>query len=252
MTDHAVTPDALPRQLPAAHALAPSQPSASDEPPTFLDRDPYPAEQFEDGAQQRDVATLGMWAFLAQEVLFLGALFAAFYVYRLRWPDDFAQSARELKWQLGTLNTAILLGSSFTMALAVEAARAGRRAQLLRMLTLTIGLGLLFLGIKFTEYGLEYRAHLIPSVNFSATSPSGQARAQMAPLFMSFYFVMTGFHALHMAVGIAVLLVLVAKVRRRTLLPANRDPIEVAGLYWHFVDLVWVFLFPTLYLLRHP
>lgn len=221
------------------------------EPHSALAADTFPAEQFEDPAQQHEAATLAMWAFLAQEVLFLGAVISAFYVYRVRWPGDFADMARELKWQLGTINTAVLLGSSYTMALAVHFSREGRRPALFWLLLLTIALGTTFLGIKFTEYALEYRDHLVPALNYAPVSPDATPRPEHGPLFMSFYFVTTGFHALHMIVGIGVLAFLAYRAKTGAYSEACHNPIEVAGLYWHFVDLVWVFLFPTLYLLRH-
>lgn len=224
-------------------------PELPQEPPTFFERDSFPAEQFQDSAQQHASASLGMWAFLAQEVLFLGSAIVAFYIYRTRWPDAFAEMAHELKWWLGTINTAVLLGSSFTMALAVHAATE-RKKSVTGLLVLTIVLGTVFLGIKFTEYALEYRDHLVPALNYLPVSPEGQTRPEQGVLFMTFYFTLTGLHALHMVIGIGVLGVLAWRAHKGRYL-ANPNPIEMAGLYWHFVDLVWVFLFPTLYLLRH-
>jgi cytochrome c oxidase subunit 3 len=219
---------------------------------TIFEHDTYPAEQFQETAQQDEASTLGMWAFLATEVLFFGGMFLSFYVYRLRWPDVFAEGAKELKWYLGTLNTAILLGSSYTMALAVHSARHGDIKRVLRRLLLTAFIGTVFLGIKFTEYAIEHRNHLVPALNYSSLSPTGQTRPDHLPLFMTFYFVMTGFHAIHMIIGLAVLLTLAWLTHRGKFSAAYHNPVEVAGLYWHFVDMVWVFLYPTLYLLRHP
>lgn len=218
---------------------------------TVFQHDTYPAEQFEDTDQQYVASTLGMWTFLTTEVLFFGVLFTSFFAYRMRWGEAFAYGARELKWYLGTLNTAILLGSSYVMALAVHSARHGDTRQLVRRLAITVLLGIVFLGIKFTEYGIEYHEQLVPAVNFSLTSPAGEPRPLPLSLFMSFYFVMTAFHALHMIVGLSVLSVLAIFAYRGKFTPAYHTPVELAGLYWHFVDMVWVFLFPTLYLLRH-
>jgi cytochrome c oxidase subunit 3 len=218
---------------------------------TALDRDTFPAEQFNDPPQQHESATLGMWVFLATEVLFFGTLFLSFFVYRVRWPQDFADAARDLKWWLGGPNTAVLLGSSFCMAMAVHAAKHAN-GHLVRWLLITIGLGIIFLAIKFTEYGIEYHEHLVPQLNYSVISPEGESRPPHGSLFMTFYFVMTAFHALHMIIGLSVLGVLAWLAHRGKFSREYYNPIEMAGLYWHFVDMVWVFLFPTLYLLRHP
>ena len=219
---------------------------------TILEADDFPAEQFDDAPQQAYTATLGMWAFLATEVLFIGAIFAAFYVGRFRFPDAFAEGAKELKWPLGTLNTAVLLGSSFSMALAVHAAREGQAAAIFRRVLLTLALGGAFLAIKAVEYAIEFRDRLVPGLNFSTVSPEGVARPARMELFMAFYFALTGVHALHMLVGVGLLTWVAWLARRGTLTAAWHTPVEVVGLYWHFVDLVWVFVFPTLYLLRHP
>jgi cytochrome c oxidase subunit 3 len=218
---------------------------------TALGHDTYPAEQFHDAAQQYDAATLAMWTFLATEVLFFGALFVCFYAYRMQWPDAFARGARELKWYLGTVNTAVLLGSSYCMAMAVHAAKRGDRRALARRLLLTAAIGLIFLGIKGTEYGIEYHERLVPGLNYADVSPGGDARPPQEALFMTFYFVMTGLHALHMLIGLGVLGVLAVLARRGSFTPAYHTPVEIGGLYWHFVDMVWVFIYPTLYLLRH-
>lgn len=218
---------------------------------TIFERDTYPAEQFDDVEQQSYTATIGMWAFLATEVLFIGAIFVAFYVYRLRWPETFADGARELKWYLGAINTAVLLGSSFTMALAVHEAKLGASRRLFRYVLVTLTLGGLFLLIKGTEYVIEFREHLVPGLNYASIAPDGKPRPEKLELFMSFYFVLTGVHALHMTIGLCVLLVLAIMTRRGAFTAEQHNPVEVAGLYWHFVDLVWVFVFPTLYLLRH-
>jgi cytochrome c oxidase subunit 3 len=236
------------------------------------------AHQFEDADQQREVATLGMWVFLATEVLFFGAIFVAYGVYRLRWPEAFRQGSIDLKWYLGGINTAVLLGSSFFMAMAVHASQHGNTRSLIRNLWLTIALGALFLGIKATEYYLEYEEGLVPGQTlFHQTPPAGyqvsafarafekfeawikpvtaasnemEIRPRQERLFMTFYFIMTGIHATHMIVGLGVMLTLVVLAKRGKFSAAYHNPVEVAGLYWHFVDTVWVFLFPILYLLR--
>ena len=218
---------------------------------TVFERDLLPSEQFEDLQQQSYAATLGMWAFLATEVLFIGVIFVGFYIYRLHAPEAFAAGARELAWPLGTLNTAVLLGSSFTMALAVHAARAGEQRSLLRRLCFTLVLGSAFLAIKAIEYGIEYHERLVPGLRYDAIDSHGEPRPAAMGLFMAFYFVLTGIHAIHMIVGVGVLSVVALLAHRGKFDETYHNPVEIAGLYWHFVDLVWVFVFPTLYLLRH-
>lgn len=249
---------------------------------TFLDFSPEPvSHQFEDAEQQRETSTLGMWTFLATEVLFFGVLFTGYAVYRLRWPEAFRQGTIDLKWYMGCINTAVLLLSSFTMALAVQAAALGHNRSVILNLVLTIIFGSCFLGIKATEYYLEYAEHLVPRLNFSRVPPSDEqkssvlkgfdafeswmhsgglkharraeeVRPEKEELFMLFYFIMTAFHATHMVIGIGVMSVMIWLTRRGVFSAEYHTPIEIAGLYWHFVDIVWIFLFPVLYLLRNP
>ena len=220
---------------------------------TVFEHDELPAEQFEDVQQQRETSFLGMWTFLATEVLFFGVLFTGFFVYRTRWPEDFAQGAKELKWWLGAINTAVLLSSSYCMAMAVHAASEADNRRIVRWLWFTIVLGALFVAIKATEYTIEWHDHLVPHYHWSDLPPgkTGEPRSEQVALFMTFYFVMTMLHALHMLVGLGVLLTVLVLAKRRHFTREYHHPVEVVGLYWHFVDTVWVFLFPVLYLLRH-
>ncbi len=242
---------------------------------------PHPVEhQFEDRYQQKEASTLGMWTFLATEVLFFGALFVSYTLYRHQYPDAFRQGSLELKWYLGGINTAVLLLSSFCMAMAVHAASVGSNSGIIRYLILTIAVAAIFLGIKATEYYIEYREQLVPALNFSLAPPPEQQlgaltasfgrfdrwlatrlhaeplpdgpRSPNEKLFMLFYFVMTAIHATHMIIGIAIMLVLIWMARRGKFSREYHNPVECFGLYWHFVDIVWVFLFPALYLLRNP
>ncbi|MCB0125412.1 MAG: cytochrome c oxidase subunit 3 family protein [Caldilineaceae bacterium] len=199
---------------------------------------------FEDLAQQREANTLGMWAFLATEVLFFGGLFAAYLVYRAAYPNIFAAGSEHLNMALGAINTAVLLTSSLTVVLAVHAAEERARYRLLLFMTLTVALGLLFLSIKGFEYYQEYTEHLVPTLNFVWEGENGA----QAMLFFTLYFFMTGLHALHMILGISVLLVMMIWAWRGWY-EADTMPVERFGLYWHFVDIVWVFLFPLLYLI---
>jgi cytochrome c oxidase subunit 3 len=209
---------------------------------------PQVAHQFEDATQQYETATLGMWAFLITEIMFFGGLFAGFFVYILAHAQAFAEGSRHLDLTLGTINTVVLLGSSLTMALAVRSAQQGHRNGQALFLALTIILGLVFLGIKGVEYAHKFEQHLVPGPQFRMEG----SHAQSAQLFFSFYFAMTGVHALHMVVGVGLLSWLLINAWRGKYTQTYFTPVEVCGLYWHFVDVVWIFLFPTLYLVaRH-
>jgi cytochrome c oxidase subunit 3 len=209
---------------------------------------PALAHQFDSLEQQKEASTLGMWVFLATEVLFFGGLFAAYAVYRGKYPGAFAAASHELDVMLGTINTAVLIASSLTMALAVHAAQLGQRRLLMMFLTLTMVLGAVFLGIKGVEYYHKFAEHHIPGPGFQFE----KEHFRNAQIFFSLYFVMTGLHALHMIIGIGIMLVMLWLAWRGTFTADYYNPIEVSGLYWHFVDIVWIFLFPLLYLIgRH-
>ena len=214
------------------------------------------AHQFNSAEQQQHSAELGMWTFLATEVMFFGALFTVYTIYRSSYPAGFSHASHHLLEICGGINTAVLLTSSFTMALAVHAARHGDRDALLRNLWFTIALGTVFLAIKAFEYSWEYHDGLVPGRFFTwvpehEVPGMSQARVRReVELFMTLYFVMTGLHATHMIVGIGLLLTLVAMARRGRFSTHYFTPVDLCGLYWHFVDLVWIFLFPLLYLIR--
>jgi cytochrome c oxidase subunit 3 len=206
------------------------------------------AHQFDDLVQQHEADSLGMWAFLLTEIMFFGGLFLGYTVYRSAYPEAFAEASHHLDIWLGSVNTAVLIGSSLSMALAVHSAQTNERRGLIRFLLLTILLGLVFLGIKGTEYLHKFEEHLVPGANFVNPGP----HAHQVQLFFSFYFGMTGLHAFHMIVGIGLLAALVWQARRGRFSADYYAPVELIGLYWHFVDIVWIFLFPLLYLLgRH-
>jgi cytochrome c oxidase subunit III len=237
--------------------------------------------QFEDLEQQHHADMLGMWLFLGTEVMFFGGLIGAYLVYRFTTPDVWAAASKNgLNLWLGTFNTFVLLTSSLAMALAVHHGETGDRKGQVRGLLLTMALGLAFLGIKSCEYYLEYREGLIPGANFSAhhlhlpTDEDPSARSaeeaaevavttkeaavlsiplktfaeRRAQLFFVFYFTMTGLHFLHMVIGIVLLIIILQMARRGRFTPEYHNPLEIAGLYWHFIDIVWVFLYPLLYL----
>ena len=216
------------------------------------------AHHFDDIEQQTDAATLGMWLFLSTEVLFFGGMFAGYSLYRFWYPHAFEVGSHMLDIWLGAINTMVLLTSSLTMALAVHAAQSNDSRGTAKFLGWTILLGSVFLGIKAYEYTHKFEEHLVPGTSFSITEAAHHLPAEMVrdvnpdhvQLFFSFYFAMTGLHATHMVIGIAILGVLVWMARREKFSSAYYTPVELTGLYWHFVDIVWVFLFPLLYLIR--
>jgi len=206
------------------------------------------AHQFDSLGQQTDAGSLGMWVFLATEVLFFGGLFTTYTVYRVFYSAGFSAASHELDIVLGTINTAVLITSSLTMALAVHAAQLGRRRHLLTLLVLTMALGTVFLGIKGLEYSHKFAEHHVPGPTFQFE----KEYFRHAQIFFSLYFIMTGLHAIHMIIGIGVLLVMWVLAWRGKFTAEYFAPIEISGLYWHFVDIVWIFLFPLLYLIgRH-
>jgi len=210
---------------------------------------PALAHHFEDLGQQHEAATLGMWIFLVTEVLFFGGLFLVYSIYRSIYTDAFAAASHELNITLGSINTAVLIGSSLTMALAVHAAQLGQRRLLMFFLIATMLLGSVFLGIKAVEYYSKFVEHHIPGPSFQFGE---REFVRYAQIFFSLYFVMTGLHALHMIIGLGIMSVMLWWAWNGTITAEYFSPIEISGLYWHFVDIVWIFLFPLLYLIgRH-
>jgi cytochrome c oxidase subunit 3 len=209
------------------------------------DSTPGLAHHFDDLGQQKQAAILGMWFFLVTEIMFFGGMFAGYAIYRSANSAAFDSASHHLDIGLGAFNTAVLILSSLTMALGVHAAQLGKRKALIVFLILTMVLGTVFLGVKAVEYSHKYHEHLIPGPSFVYEA----AHANGAEIFFSFYFAMTGMHALHMVVGIGIMLVLVAMAFQGRFTASYNNPVEVSGLYWHFVDIVWIFLFPLLYLL---
>lgn len=208
---------------------------------------PAVAHHFDDWEQQYDTCVLGMWVFLVTEVMFFGGAFATYMVYRNWYPHAFAEASRSLDVFWGTFNTFVLLTSSLTMALAVRAAHMGRSKQIVQFLGLTMLLGAVFLGVKLYEYAHKYHEGLAPLLNlpFEYAGPDVGARK----IFLGLYFGMTGIHAIHMIIGVVMLGIFASAAWRERLGAGGYLRIEVAGLYWHFVDLVWIFLFPLLYLI---
>ncbi|MCH9651138.1 MAG: cytochrome c oxidase subunit 3 family protein [Deltaproteobacteria bacterium] len=220
------------------------------------------AHHFDSFEQQRESASLGMWLFVAQEIMFFGGIFTAYLVYRVKNPEVFALASSELDLTLGGINTVVLILSSLTMALAVREAQLGRGKGVVSFLIATLVFGGIFLGIKSVEYSAKFEHHLVPGEHFHF-APSQEEMDHLwetkgftpehidrrAEMFFSIYFAMTGLHAFHMIIGMVILLFFFRPAWRGRYNADYHNPIECFGLYWHFVDIVWIFLFPMLYLI---
>jgi cytochrome c oxidase subunit III len=199
---------------------------------------------FDTLGQQHEAATLGMWLFLITEVMFFGGLFLAYMLYRIWYPEAWAEGSYLLNLQLGTINTVVLIGSSLTMALAVRAAQTGLNRATVVWLILTMVLGLTFLVIKYFEYAEKFEHHHVPGATFAFPGP----HAAQVEIYYALYFLMTGLHATHMLIGFVLLSIIAWMAHKGRFSPEWYTPVEMSGLYWHFVDIVWIFLFPLLYL----
>ncbi len=209
---------------------------------------PQLQHHFDTMQQQKEASTFGMWLFLLTEVLFFGGIFFAYLLYRMWYFDAFAEASRDLDLMLGGFNTVVLIGSSLTMAFAVRSAQTGSSRGTVRWLILTMILGAVFLGVKVVEYSHKFEVGHVPGPNFHSTSPW----AAQEQIFYSLYFTMTGLHAVHMIVGIVILAIITRMAAQGKFNESYHTPVEMTGLYWHFVDLVWIYLFPLLYLVeRH-
>ena len=229
----------------------------------------HPALQhhFDTMAQQKEAAVIGMWVFLLTEILFFGGLFVAYMIYRIWYFDAFAEASRSLDLFWGGLNTAVLIGSSLTMALAVRAAQTNKRQWTVNWLVLTMLLGCVFLGVKVIEYADKFEHHHVPGASYVWAEPGHEAPAgsehanlSLSPaqlqnttqIYFSLYFTMTGLHALHMIIGVGLMMVITWMAWKGKFDAGYYTPVEMSGLYWHFVDIVWIFLFPLLYLVERP
>jgi len=201
---------------------------------------------FANAEQQKDASTIGMWVFLVTEIMFFGGLFLAYFAYRQAYPVAFASASNKTNLWLGAANTTVLICSSLTMALGVHYAAKGKQKLLILFLILTLMLGGIFLGVKAYEYHDKWVKHEVPGAHFDC---EGCEDAGHAPLFFSLYFGMTGLHATHMLVGFVILVILIVQSGQGKYTAKWHTPIEMFGLYWHFVDIVWIFLFPLLYLI---
>jgi cytochrome c oxidase subunit 3 len=223
-----------------------------------INHHPALAHHFDNLEQQREAGSLGMWVFLVTEIMFFGGLFMAYTLYRSSYPAAFAVASNHLDLTMGAINTIVLICSSLSMAMAVYFAQTGVRRMQVICLILTIILGATFLGIKAVEYHQKYVDNLIPGTlipghpfSWGGHLPVGVS-AQNVQMFFWIYFAMTGIHALHMIIGLVLLAILAVQAHRGKFTPEYHAPIELTGLYWHFVDIIWIFLFPLLYLLgRH-
>lgn len=229
------------------------------ETPGVHEHPPYLRHHFETVGQQREAASFGMWIFLLTEIMFFGGMFAAYLIFRNWYHAAFVAGSNTLNITLGTTNTAVLICSSLTMAMAVYSAEMRRKSALVTYLLLTIVLGLAFLGIKAVEYKEKFTLHHVPGPNFSIQEfvhptdpkaiPLSPDMAEKTQIYFSLYFLMTGMHALHMIIGVSMLVFLVVRASKGAFTAGHIMPIENFGLYWHFVDIVWIFLFPLLYLI---
>jgi cytochrome c oxidase subunit III len=224
--------------------------------PTAVEHENTPelVHHFATPEQQRDASSLGMWVFLGTEIMFFGGMFLAYLVYRLQYYNEFAVGSQSLSIYYGTINTMVLICSSLTVAMGVRAAQMGKRKLLIVLLILTLIFGLAFLGIKGIEWYQKYEEHHIPGNTFDISDlihehPGTPLNPGHAQLYFSLYFAMTGLHALHMIVGIGIFTVLLVMAWKGKFTPEYYTPIEIGGLYWHFVDIVWIYLFPLLYLI---
>jgi cytochrome c oxidase subunit 3 len=219
---------------------------APGSPPDTHPHPPGLAHQFEDLHQQLQSGILGMWIFLVTEIMFFGGVFAGYAIYRMAAPDAFAAASGHLDIALGGFNTVVLIFSSLTMALAVRAAQLGNNKAIFNYLMATLALGTVFLVIKAFEYHDKWVHHLIPGAGFQWPDA---AQARGAELFYCFYFALTGIHAFHMVIGAGLLIYFLMQARKNRYHAEYYGPVENMGLYWHFVDIIWIFLFPLLYLL---
>ena len=210
-------------------------------------------EQFNTEEQQKDASTLGMWVFLITEIMFFGGMFLAYTIYRSTYPNAFGLASSSLNLPIGATNTCVLLLSSFTMVMAVRAAQLGQKRMIILFLIITMLFGFAFLGIKAYEWTEKFEEHHVPAqASFHLDGLTGPDQQGHAKLFFSLYFAMTGLHALHMVVGVGILTFIIFQTARGTYSTKYFTPVDIAGLYWHFVDIVWIFLFPLFYLIdRH-
>lgn len=213
---------------------------------------PVLKHHFEDLGQQHACERLGIWMFLATEILFFGGVFGAYTVYRLWYPSEFVLASSHLNRTFATINTVFLITSSLTITLAIRSAKIGDRGALIRNLLITAALATAFMVVKGFEYAEDFHEHLVPGPTFGAKFHDEAVEKGLDPgkvqLFLCFYYIMTGIHGIHIIIGIGCILWLVWEAWRGTIPPENYSTVEVVSLYWHLVDAIWLFLMPLLYL----
>lgn len=200
---------------------------------------------FVDSEQQFDSAKLGMWVFLVTEILFFGGLFVAYIVYRAWHPELFTMAATQLDTMMGGINTLVLIGSSLTMALAIRAAQTDNPSASIKYLASTVALAFVFMIIKYFEYTHKFELGIFPGENYTFTGIDHPN----ANIFFSIYYMMTGLHGIHVIIGIGIITWLIFKTKKGAYSSSYYTPVEITGLYWHLVDIIWIFLFPLLYLI---
>lgn len=200
---------------------------------------------FVDSEQQFDSAKLGMWVFLVTEILFFGGLFVAYIVYRAWHPELFTMAATQLDTMMGGINTLVLIGSSLTMALAIRAAQTDNPSASIKYLASTVALAFVFMIIKYFEYTHKFELGILPGENYTFTGIDHPN----ANIFFSIYYMMTGLHGIHVIIGIGIITWLIIKTKKGAFSSSYYTPVEITGLYWHLVDIIWIFLFPLLYLI---
>lgn len=200
---------------------------------------------FVDAEQQFDAAKMGMWIFLVTEILFFGGLFAAYIVYRSWYPELFTLASTELDTLLGGINTLVLIGSSLTVALSIRAAQLNQKKQIIIQLSITLALAMVFLIIKYFEWTHKFHLGIFPGEFYTF---DGIDHPQ-ANVFFSLYYLMTGLHGIHVVVGIGLMIWLLWRAMKDHFNSEYYTPLEITGLYWHLVDIIWIFLFPLFYLI---
>ncbi|MCZ6704519.1 MAG: cytochrome c oxidase subunit 3 family protein [Bacteroidetes bacterium] len=218
------------------------------------DRPKHLHPHFVSSEQQFDAAKMGMWLFLVTEILLFSGMFVAYTVFRIWYPEVFSHSAELLDWRLGGLNTIVLLASSLTVAMGVHYAQTNERKKLVRALILTICFAAVFMIVKYFEYTGKFAHGVFPGVNFDPHGTAGghdyaAYNIPFAAQFFSIYFVMTGVHGLHVLIGIGLFSWIVIRANKGHFSSEYYTPVEITGLYWHLVDIIWIFLFPLLYLI---
>jgi cytochrome c oxidase subunit 3 len=204
-------------------------------------------EHFQNAEQQRETSKLGMWTFLLTELLLFSGMFVSALVIRVMHPASVTAVALHLKFWIGATNTLVLIVSSFFMSAAIELSRLGRQRAMVRCMLMTAGLGVVFLLLKSYEYYRDYVEHMTPFLSWRRYELAGDPSSR---LFTDLYFIITGLHAVHLTIGIGIMLTMAWLASRKGFLAAHQNRIEITGLYWHFIDLIWIVVFPTLYLLN--